>query len=322
MRRLQRPVHRSLSGGLYIVANHGRVIRFSRQDRAVVEAATWTAVHVGRGNYYAATNVRDDDGTYHRLYLHQALGFFGGDHINGDGLDCRRTNLRQATYSQNLANRGKGRRLGATSKYKGVARTPGGSWCVLCGPVGSNRYVGTYRDEVVAALHYDERAAGDLGRLRQVELPQRRQPSQPSRRSRRSRNIRPVRPVRPSRNCSNCSNCSTPTRPTRPTGPCSGGRMSADDIVRVGNSSVASAVAHSISEQALDMRANDEAIDITVAVVGSHAVGVAVKALAIARGTLASHGIDICLLPAFLDATGNNGESLSVQTLRMIERRL
>lgn len=52
----------------------------------------------------------------HRLILNAGVGEFG-DHINMNGLDNRRSNLRIATKSQNMANSGS---RGGTSKYKGV----------------------------------------------------------------------------------------------------------------------------------------------------------------------------------------------------------
>jgi hypothetical protein len=60
-----------------------------------------------------------EDGTFE--YLHRWLmepGVLLVDHVNGDGLDCRRENLRLATRSQNGYNRGVPRTN--TSGFKGV----------------------------------------------------------------------------------------------------------------------------------------------------------------------------------------------------------
>ena len=55
-----------------------------------------------------------------KIYMHQLLlRATEVDHINGDSLDNRRSNLRSATRSQNAANRAKAG--GMTSQYKGVS---------------------------------------------------------------------------------------------------------------------------------------------------------------------------------------------------------
>ena len=53
----------------------------------------------------------------HRVITHATDGM-DVDHINGDGLDNRRENLRVCTHAENMRNSGKNRRN--TSGYKGV----------------------------------------------------------------------------------------------------------------------------------------------------------------------------------------------------------
>ncbi len=170
MRRVHRPVRRALhEAGLYIVANRGKIIRFSRVDRAIVEAHTWTAVQVKPGRWYACTYIRGEGGRQ-CWYLHQLILGHGVDHINGDGLDCRRENLRHATPSQQQANQRKRRQEKLTSRYKGVSWC-NGRWQVLCGPHSSQRYVGRFDDEEQAAAAYDRRAVEVFGEFARLNFP-------------------------------------------------------------------------------------------------------------------------------------------------------
>lgn len=76
------------------------------------------------------------------------------DHINGDRLDNRISNLREATHKQNAWNR-KGRNT--TSVYKGVYWFKRDSkWKVSIGGLdGKKIHLGMYTDEVEAAKAYD-----------------------------------------------------------------------------------------------------------------------------------------------------------------------
>lgn len=73
------------------------------------------------------------------------------DHINGDGLDNRRANLRLASRSQNMANR---RAWGETSGFKGVTKIPYGFRFQLQFG-GEIRLRGEAKDEIIAAMIYD-----------------------------------------------------------------------------------------------------------------------------------------------------------------------
>jgi hypothetical protein len=69
------------------------------------------------GNRYAATYINNKLFLMHRLLLKATKGMIV-DHINSDGFDNRKNNLRICTQSQNLANRNK--QNNNTSGYKGV----------------------------------------------------------------------------------------------------------------------------------------------------------------------------------------------------------
>lgn len=89
------------------------------EDFELVSQYNWTLLKAHK-NFYATTKGG-------RLYLHRLIlqDAEEVDHKNGNGLDCRRQNLRVSTHSQNMANRGKN--ANNTSGYKGV------NWCKTTG---------------------------------------------------------------------------------------------------------------------------------------------------------------------------------------------
>lgn len=101
-----------------IQVRHG-IVLVDDADTHLVYGYSWFSTK-RRNTFYA----RAWDGGYKTgkmVYMHRLLAGEAGmqvDHINGNGLDNRRENLRAVTQSQNLANQRKTR---GTSKYKGVS---------------------------------------------------------------------------------------------------------------------------------------------------------------------------------------------------------
>ncbi len=72
------------------------------------------------------------------------------DHINGDGLDNRRANLRKVTHAQNMQNRRP--HCHGRSRYRGVERdSRNGKWRARLTVNGRRLSVGSFHDEKDAA---------------------------------------------------------------------------------------------------------------------------------------------------------------------------
>lgn len=80
------------------------------------------------------------------------------DHIDSNKLNNSKLNLRLCTRSENCMNSSLQR--GKTSRYKGVSRNAGGKrkWQVHIGSSGKKYSLGSYDDEVQAAIVYNAAA--------------------------------------------------------------------------------------------------------------------------------------------------------------------
>lgn len=113
----------------HIPLTKGRYAIIDSEDYGIISSLNWHASN-RRDLWYAGTHVYID-GRYPTLQMHKLLLIvspgYVTDHINGNGLDNRRANLRQASYSQNKINQGIG--LNNTSGRKGVTLRPDtGKW--------------------------------------------------------------------------------------------------------------------------------------------------------------------------------------------------
>ena len=94
----------------------------------------------------------------HREVIHPP-GYLFVDHINHNGLDNRKANLRPATRSQNSFNRLIIIRKDLSSKYKGVTWGKYKKmWQARIGIYGKRKHIGFFKDEVQAAMAYDKAA--------------------------------------------------------------------------------------------------------------------------------------------------------------------
>jgi hypothetical protein len=95
------------------------------------------------------------------------------DHIDGNGLNNQRSNIRQCSQSQNLIN--KKRKNGLSSIYKGIYwNKERNKWqAQIARPGMGNMYIGRYVSEIDAANAYDEMARifhGEFAQLNNADV--------------------------------------------------------------------------------------------------------------------------------------------------------
>ncbi len=105
-----------------IPLTQGKFALVNDEDFALVSQWKWSA-SLNDGRWYARRGpTADNPHKYLHRFITQAPRGSLVDHISGDGLDNRRSNLRLCTQSQNLANMRLPRKN--TSGFKGVSYQP------------------------------------------------------------------------------------------------------------------------------------------------------------------------------------------------------
>lgn len=161
-------------GTVAVPLTRGKIALIDEADADEIGRHKWSAFNNGINRQWYA--VRGEGANpYRSVRMHrQLLGFPAGpiDHVNGDGLDNRRCNLRACTITQNNANAIKRRRGGiATSRFKGVRWSTagryraGGVWTARLHAHGVEHHLGCFASEVDAALEYDLAARAIFGRF-------------------------------------------------------------------------------------------------------------------------------------------------------------
>lgn len=121
-------------------------------DLDLVQGYSWRLLRPNPKNQtkYAGTDQQGRRVLMHRLILDAPEGM-EVDHINRDGLDNRRSNLRLVTTLQNAQNRPS--QLNGNSRYRGVYhRRDRHTWCAQVRLNGRIAYRENFQDEESAAL--------------------------------------------------------------------------------------------------------------------------------------------------------------------------
>ncbi len=116
---------------------------------------------------------REGGGDRRCHYMHRdilsATGSIMVDHIDHNGLNNSRANLRLATRSQNLCNRRS--KEGSASRYLGVGRNRD-KWVARIRKGGKQRTLGYFSDEADAARAYDTAARELHGEFARPNFPE------------------------------------------------------------------------------------------------------------------------------------------------------
>ena len=138
---------------------------------AVMAAGPWHASKAPH-TVYVRRNVSRPDGSRTALLLHTFLtGWSRVDHVNLDGLDNTRANLRLATSSQNLANMRP--HADNTSGFKGVGWSKQKRrWYAQIQVNGLRRHLGYYDNVKDAARAYDLAALASWAEFARPNLSQ------------------------------------------------------------------------------------------------------------------------------------------------------
>lgn len=159
----------------YVTLTRGYVAIIDAKDVGLAEGWNWTA-HVSKRadgsirSVYAKRRIRLSCGKQKNVFLHRVIlnapKGVDTDHISGDGLDNRRSNLRLATRSQN--NQNQGLRPDNNSGARGVNwHKQAEKWHATIQVGGKRRSLGLFPTIDAAASAYAKASAelhGEFGR--------------------------------------------------------------------------------------------------------------------------------------------------------------
>lgn len=152
-----------------IPLTRGLVALIDDEDAHLAALKWYATTPKGKDVSYARRSFPRGDGTRRSILLHRAIMGDGEpgmviDHLNGDGLDCRRANIAWVTCSRNSRNRTGPRSDNARSPYLGVHyRRAGNIWLAQITSDGRKHHLGCFKtaeDAHAARLEAERRLWG------------------------------------------------------------------------------------------------------------------------------------------------------------------
>lgn len=133
----------------------GFVALVDDEDYEWLSKIRWYA-HKIKNNIYVIARIKKEHSYMHRVVAKTPKGMTT-DHIDGNGLNNQKSNLRNCLSSENLMNRGK--QANNKSGYKGVWwSTRDKKYCAQIKAKGKKINLGSFDDPLDAAMAYDRAA--------------------------------------------------------------------------------------------------------------------------------------------------------------------
>ncbi|MHC4462083.1 MAG: AP2 domain-containing protein [Planctomycetota bacterium] len=158
-------------GSWALAIGRGHYAILDIEDVMNIITKRWCATKHGN-TYYAHRHTSKENVYMH----HEIMGVIGQkkevDHINGNGLDNRKSNLRICSHQENCRNRKKHKK-DTSSKYKGVSWSKDAKkWRVqIVDTTGKEKCIGSFESEIEAAKAYDEAALKMFGNFASFNFP-------------------------------------------------------------------------------------------------------------------------------------------------------
>lgn len=127
-------------------------------DVHLVDGYNWTCAKRGGGLFYAYRQECIGGGKMKSILMHRVILSASDndvvDHVDRDGLNNTKENLRICTHAENMRNRKMPSHN--TSGFKGVKKTKSGRWSASIGFNGRNHHLGTFDSPEDAIIAYSE----------------------------------------------------------------------------------------------------------------------------------------------------------------------
>ena len=143
-----------------------KIVLVDDEDYERVSQHSWCAIKI-RKKFYAVSMINSQQ-VYLHVFLVSPPPGMEVDHVDSDGLNCQRYNMRLATHSQNMMNQKK--HSDNTTGFKGVSKHRG-KYRATIGENGVYHHVGYFPTAEEAAHAYDAAARQYHGEFASLNFP-------------------------------------------------------------------------------------------------------------------------------------------------------